>query len=106
MQRVIIESPWAGDIETNKRYLRACIRHCIKMGEAPFASHQMYTDSLDDLISDERRLGIDAGFKWRCVAEKTVVYTDLGISSGMQEGIADAETLGQDIEYRKLGEWR
>lgn len=43
MKRVVIESPFAGDVELNLRYLRACMHHCLKSGEAPYASHALYT---------------------------------------------------------------
>lgn len=76
MKRVIIESPYAGDIDRNLRYLRACMADCLRRGEAPFASHGLYTQPgvLDDDKPDERKLGIEAGFAWRDVAEMTVVY--------------------------------
>lgn len=108
MRLVIIESPYAGDVERNLRYLRACMKDSLGRGEAPFAPHSMYTQVgvLDDNDPDERRLGIAAGFEWRFVAEATIVYMDLGISSGMREGIEHAEKLGYPVDYRKLGgEW-
>lgn len=107
MKRVVIESPYAGDVEKNLRYLRACMRHSITNGEAPYASHALYTQPgvLDDNRPIERELGINAGFMWRDVAEATVVYTDLGITRGMQYGIEDAERKGRPIEYRQLPGW-
>ena len=39
MKLVVVESPYAGDVETNVRYARAAIRDCLMRGEAPFASH-------------------------------------------------------------------
>jgi len=105
---VIIESPYAGDVERNLRYLRACMRDSLLRGEAPFASHALYTQLgvLDDDIAAERDLGINAGFEWRRVASKTVVYIDLGISYGMQVGIAHANQNERPLEYRRLGgEW-
>jgi hypothetical protein len=107
VKRVIIESPYAGDVETNLRYLRACMRACLKQGEAPYASHALYTQPgvLDDDRPVERELGIAAGFTWRDAAEATVVYTDLGITKGMQYGIDDAERKGRPVEYRTLAGW-
>jgi hypothetical protein len=40
---VVVESPYAGNIERNLRYLRACMADCLRRGEAPFASHGLYT---------------------------------------------------------------
>lgn len=108
MIRVIIESPYAGDVEKNMRYLWACMSDCLHRGETPYASHGLYTQPgvLRDDVPEERELGIRAGFAWRAVAEKTVVYTDLGVSRGMEYGIAHATELGHPIEYRQLrGEW-
>ena len=104
MKRVILESPYAGDLERNLAYARLCMHDCLMRDEAPFASHLLYTQAnvLDDNLANERELGIQAGFLWRQVAEKTVVYVDLGISRGMQYGIEHAEKSGFPIEYRKL----
>jgi len=105
MKLVILESPYAGDVERNLEYLRACLRDSLLRGEAPIASHGLYTQPgvLDDQNPIERSLGIDAGLAWRRVAEKSVVYTDLGISSGMKYGIRAAEEAGVPVEYRSLG---
>jgi len=102
---VIVESPYAGDIEKNMRYVRACMRDCLLKGEAPFASHALYTQPkvLNDEIETERMHGITAGFAWREKAEATIVYTDLGISRGMQYGIDHAKKINHVIEYRTLG---
>lgn len=104
MRRVIIESPYAGDVETNKRYLQACMRDCLLRGEAPFASHGLYTQPgvLCDEVPIEREHGIQAGFAWREAAAATVVYIDLGISRGMKYGIEHAQKLGHDVEMRSL----
>jgi hypothetical protein len=109
MRRVVIESPYAGDVALNLRYLRACMRDCILRGESPYASHALLTKDgvLDDDVPAERALGIRAGFAWRDVADATVVYTDLGMSTGVRAGIDDAITKGRPIEYRSFGgEWR
>ncbi len=108
MKRVIVETPYAGDIETNLRYLRACMRDCLLRGEAPFASHALYTQPgcLRDEDPAEREHGIQAGFAWRQAAELTVVYSDLGISRGMQYGIDHARETRSPIEFRSLPGWR
>lgn len=106
MIRVILESPYAGDVEANIAYARRCVRDCLNRGEAPIASHLLYTQEgiLDDSNPDERWLGIGAGLSWLRGAEASVVYTDRGISNGMRHGIAAAEEIGLPIEYRTLGE--
>lgn len=107
MIRVIVESPYVGDKVENVAYLRACLRDCLLRGEAPFASHAIYTQPgvLNDDSPEQRTFGINAGFEWRCACAKTVVYTDLGISSGMKLGIIDAAKHGHEIEFRSLPTW-
>ena len=104
MRRVIVESPYAGDVERNTKYARECLHDCLLRGEAPFASHLLYTQPhvLDDLIPEQRNLGIEAGLAWGVVAEASVVYIDRGITSSMQKGIERANACGRLIEYRKL----
>lgn len=106
-QIVIIESPYAGDVTRNEKYARAAMRDCLMRGEAPYASHLLYTQPgvLNDNYPEERNLGIEAGFEFRKLAEKTVVYLDLGISYGMKLGIANSEERRIPIEYRKLAGW-
>jgi hypothetical protein len=105
---VLLESPYAGDTERNLRYLRACMRDCLLRGEAPFASHALYTQPgvLQDEVPTERALGIEAGLQWGRMAARTVVYADLGISRGMEQGVSRARAEGRGVEFRHLGgEW-
>lgn len=108
MRRVILESPYAAsekhDTKTHVRYARACLRDCVLRGDAPIASHLLFTQPgvLRDEVPEERQLGIEAGLAWGHEAEATVVYTDLGTSRGMKYGIARAEKENRAIEYRGL----
>lgn len=104
---VIIESPYAGDVKKNEKYAREAMRDCLLRGEAPYASHLLYTQPgvLDDNIPDERTLGIEAGFEFRALAAKTVVYKDLGYSRGMILGIENSKKRGIPVEERTLCGW-
>lgn len=108
MRLVIVESPYAGDVQENTRYARLCVRDSLSRGEAPIASHLLYTQPgiLDDLIPEERQWGIDAGLAWRAVAQASVVYTDRGISKGMEYGMAAATAAGLPVEMRTLRGYR
>ena len=101
---VIIESPFAGDIEENIKYARECMRDSLMRREYPFASHLLYTQQgiLDDNDKKERQLGINAGFAWGKNADMVAVYTDKGISQGMKMGIAQAKKNGIHIIFRTL----
>lgn len=104
-RKVILESPYAGDVERNVRYARACLRDSLLRGEAPLASHLLYTQVLDDTDREEREMGIEAGLVWGTEASATVVYTDLGISPGMQYGIDRAVREMRTVEFRNLPDW-
>ena len=101
MNRVILESPYAGNVDLNTRYARLCVKDSLSKGEAPLASHLLYTQMLDD--DEEREWGINAGLEWLKGAEYTVVYTDLGVSDGMKRGIEAAYAAGLPVEWRRLG---
>ncbi len=104
MRLVIIESPYAGDIEANTVYARKCLRDSLEKGEAPIASHILYTQPgvLRDDVPEERQWGIDAGLAWTSVADAMVVYTDKGITKGMKYGIAAGEKSSIPVEYRAI----
>lgn len=102
---VIIESPYAGDIERNVAYARAALLDSLRRGEAPFASHLLYSGVLRDQIPEERELGIEVGLEIGLRADRTVVYADLGISKGMRQGIEAAKAVGRPVEYRSLEGW-
>ena len=104
MKRVILESPFAGDVDRNIAYARACLRDCLQRGEAPIASHLLFTQPgvLRDDVPEERKLGIEAGFAWISVAEAMVVYADHGISPGMADAMKMAEERGLPVQKRRL----
>lgn len=102
---VVIESPFAGDREKNVAYARALVRHALKQGLYPYASHLFYPQVLDDDHPQERKLGIDAGFAWGALATKTFVGIDLGISKGMELGIAAAKERGREVVEVRLEGW-
>lgn len=107
--KVILESPYSGDVETNVRYARACVRDSLKRGEAPLASHLLYTQDgiLDDTVPEERDLGIGAGLAWLKEADKHVFYVDRGLSGGMRDAMKALYDEGEAVpELRTLGgEW-
>ena len=120
----LIETPFRGvdwkETELNHQYTKACVGDSLQRGENPYASHMFFTQRgiLDDRDAIERTKGIRAGKNIEraiAMASKyvggiyvcTAVYTDRGISSGMQIGINQAKELGVPIDYRELGkDWR
>lgn len=104
MRLVVLESPYAGNIEDNELYARECMRDCILRGEAPIASHLLYTQEgiLDENIPTERSLGIAMGFSWGRYADAVVFYADHGMSNGMSKAIEFYEREGIEVEIRRL----
>lgn len=114
MLKVVLESPFKGtsknklirwfQTKRNINYARKCVRDSLSKGEAPIASHLLYTQKyiLDDNVEDERNWGIHAGLAWKSVADKQVFYIDYGMSRGMTY----AESFAKDhkilVEYRKI----
>lgn len=112
MKKVVIESPYAAtdaySLEQHKRYLEFAMQDALHKGEAPFASHMLYTGVLDDDNAIERAQGIQAGLIWGSECDYVAVYCDAGISPGMQLGIDHWNQLGKRIERRTIapGLWR
>ena len=109
MRRVILESPFQGGLLRrwlNVRFARACLRDCLMRGEAPLASHALYTQRgvLRDDVPDERKLGIDAGHAWISSADAVVVYLPRhgAVTPGMDIGIKKARAIGIPVEFRRL----
>lgn len=104
MKKVIIESPYAGDVEKNLAYAREAMADSLLRGEAPLASHLLYTQEgiLDDNDPGERALGIEAGLVWGREADLTAVYADLGITAGMEIGAGRAVKEGRPVELRYI----
>ena len=104
MRRVIIESPYAGEIEANVTYARRAVADSLALSEAPIASHLLYNQPgvLDDSSPGQRFLGITAGLAWRQVAELQVFYTDRGWSNGMIAALWQAIRESRPIELRAL----
>lgn len=105
MKKVEVESPFSGEVERNIKYARRCMADSLKRGEAPLASHLLYTQPgiLDDTIPEERKLGMEAGKVWSAEAELVVCYVDYGWSSGMVWGKEQAEKRGIPVEIREIG---
>lgn len=102
---VVIESPFAGNSKRNIKFARECLRDSIMRGETPFASHLLYTQPnvLDDDIPQERKMGIEAGFAIKHLeGVKTIFYTDLGWSGGMEVALFYCRKFNLPYDIRLL----
>lgn len=104
MRRVVIESPFKGatkeDELANVAYAKACMLDSLRRGEAPFASHLLYTQVLDDSVPEDRELGIAAGFAFGVDVDASVFYVDRGVSEGMLRGAEAAGFADRSYEVR------
>lgn len=107
---VVVESPYRGvtgsfeEITRNMEYLDRCFIDCITRGEVPIASHKLYTSALDDTIDSERDMGIELGYALWEVADKVVLYDDLGYSTGMKAALRKLNASNIDYEIRSIGQ--
>lgn len=103
---VIIESPfWGQTKQENKEnieYARRALKDSLQRNEAPFASHLLYTQVLDDNEPFQRSQGIAAGQAWQEKATLIAVYVDRGISEGMQASIEKAYKKRIPVEVRSF----
>lgn len=102
MKRVIVESPYAGDIVRNVEYAKECCLDCVKRGEVPFASHLFFTQFLDDTNSDHRTIGMHMGYDFWDKAEEIIFYVDLGLSPGMERALAKAFMENKPVKKRSI----
>ena len=100
---VVLESPYAGDVNKNVAYARKAMLHALELGEAPFAGHLLYTQVWDDKDPAQRAAGIAAHCAWIDACEWVVAYCDLGISKGMQAAMDYAEKIGKPVVRRAIG---
>jgi hypothetical protein len=91
-----ISSPYNGDgweIVENVKRARAMCQWAMEHGFAPFASHLIYTQFLDDSIKHEREMGIEIG---RAFIKKCSVVISYG-------GRKSEGTLGDDVVSTEEG---
>jgi hypothetical protein len=103
---VIVESPYRAtaerSVEQHRLYLQHAMADCYRRGEAPFASHHLSTEVLNDDDVFERALGIRCGLAWGDKADLVAVYSDLGVSPGMKQAVDQYKAIGKPIEWRSL----
>ena len=101
MKRVILESPYAGQITRNLHYAKLALKDSLLRGEAPLVSHLLYTQVLQDEVPAERERGISAGLAWLRQAEEVVFYVDYGMSPGMTRTflMVDELEIPYDMRY-------
>jgi hypothetical protein len=106
VKRVILESPYRGDVDRNVAYAQEAALDCLRRGESPIASHLLFPQFLRDDVPEERALGIAAGLAWSPLCDYAVFYEDLGWSDGMWAALSRYVREGIWYEKRSLEAWR
>lgn len=101
--RIMIESPYAGEVQRNYEYAKRALKDSLNRGESPFASHLLYPIVLKDTILTERERGLAAAMEWLDVCDGVAVYQDYGVSPGMRRAMRRAKAKEKMIVYRKIG---
>lgn len=99
---VFICSPYRGNTVVNTEYAQQAVLDSFGRSEAPFAPHLLYPQVLEDGDEVDRNVAMRAAKAWLEVSDTLAVYTDLGVSPGMQDEIAFAEANDIVVEYRSI----
>lgn len=109
MLRVYIASPFRGPTTEATRqniiYARLCMLDSLEREEAPYLSHLLYTQVFAE-TPQLREAGLLAGDAWRESADLVAVYTDLGVTSGMQRALdntPNGKSVGRQVHWRATG---
>ena len=95
---VYICSPLRGDIKRNIAKAVGYCRFASTQGVVPLAPHIIFTQFLDDEVSEERELGLQMGLELMKHCHELWVFGDW-ISEGMSGEIEAAERLGIPIKH-------
>lgn len=113
--RVYIASPFNGSTVEETRqniiYARLCMKDSLERGESPYLSHLLITQVFAE-TPELREAGLRAGDAWREAADIVAVYTDLGVTPGMQRALSkakDGTCVGRTLKRPRLHsvkDWR
>lgn len=111
MRTIVIESPLSSPSPEGRArnivYAKAAMRFVINLGHAPFASHLLYTQVLDDADPEQRDIGIRAGLALGGALDERWFFLDFGMSQGMHLGLDAADRYMQATRKINLGDdWR
>lgn len=83
-------------------YAKAACRQVFEEGDHPFAPHLLYPSFLNDHSPADRERGIAAGLTILSACDALYVFTELGVSAGMEEEISFAGQRAIPVVFRNL----
>ena len=96
MKLVYICSPYAGEVERNVRFTQEVCRYAISQNCAPVAVHLLYPQLLDDMVPEERKIGIQMGIRVLLACEELWLCGSR-ISTRMLYELKEAERLDKPV---------
>lgn len=81
---ILVESPYAGDIQRNSEYARRAMLHVIEQGHTPIVPHLLYPQVLNDSEPLQRERALEMCADLREQADAVWFFVDYGISPGME----------------------
>jgi hypothetical protein len=96
-KKVYVVSPYAGDVQGNIEAAKRYCRYVIAQGCMPVASHLLYPRILKDDEPEERELGLMFGLALLAMTDEVWVFSEHGISDGMQQEIHEAKRLKKTV---------
>ena len=88
-------------LRQNLIYARLCLLNSLKQGEAPLASHLLYTQVYTE-APELRAAGIKAGIQMHHRCDLVVLCIDLGVSSGMRLAADNAKLINTEQTRRSI----
>lgn len=98
MKFMYICSPLRGDVERKIQKANGYCRFAVREGVLPFAPHAIFSGFLDDIIPEERQMGVTLGLEILKRCEEVWVIGDR-ISEGMEAEILVADQLNIPVKY-------
>ena len=92
MPLVFICSPYRGDTQTNEQHARTYCSLAVSQGCIPFAPHLLFTQFLDDVQLEERRLGLHMGMEMLRLCDALWAFDEP--TQGMRAEMKLAERMG------------
>lgn len=106
--RVVIESPFTGDVTLHCYYADCLMLDSMNRNEAPFLGHLLYPRVLNDNLAIDRAAGIECHLAWLLSVQHIIIGMDLGEpTGGMQAAIDLADKHNIQVKPRWLGnDWQ
>ena len=105
MKKVVLVSPYSGNLNLSVGYAKLCLQDMLEKGEAPIAGHLLFNQPgifKDNCSLEEQNLKTLASHAWIKGADGIAVYEDFKVTSEMDLAIKVAWAVFTPIVHRRL----